>query len=142
MNDPKWYSKFEAYKISKLANILFSKALLKRISPLKKILVHSLHPGRVATGIASKQGRGAGLAQELLRPHRPPFHDGQGGWRAHDALRRDAPRGAARAHPYWHPIAKRRDLSGKPADDAALAEKLWAWSEAQVARITGKPSES
>ena len=63
MNDPKWYSKFEAYKISKLANILFSKALLKRISPLKKILVHSLHPlaGRVATGIASKVGAPAWL---------------------------------------------------------------------------------
>ena len=61
MNDPKWYSKFEAYKISKLANILFSKALLKRISPEKKILVHSLHPGRVATGIAGKVGAPARL---------------------------------------------------------------------------------
>jgi NAD(P)-dependent dehydrogenase (short-subunit alcohol dehydrogenase family) len=51
INDPKHYSKMGAYGQSKLANILFSRELTRRLND-DQVYVNSLHPGVVATELS------------------------------------------------------------------------------------------
>jgi NAD(P)-dependent dehydrogenase (short-subunit alcohol dehydrogenase family) len=60
------YRMLGAYGQSKLANILFTKELARRLPP-KPISANCLHPGVVATGIGNKGGIG-GLAWSAIKP--------------------------------------------------------------------------
>ena len=60
------YAGWKAYANSKLANVLFTRALARRLDR-EKVVVHALHPGVVST---RHQQRSPG-------PHAPP-HDGRG----------------------------------------------------------------
>ncbi len=60
------YSGWKAYAQSKLANLLFTFELARRLSHTG-ITANALHPGTVATKFAQQEG-GMGLAFKLLRP--------------------------------------------------------------------------
>jgi retinol dehydrogenase 12 len=51
MNDSASYSVFKSYSISKACNVLFTKALTRRLSGKKNVYVNSLHPGVVYTDV-------------------------------------------------------------------------------------------
>jgi len=61
------YRGFSAYAGSKLANLLFSFELARRLEHTA-ITVNALHPGAVASGFSSNNGALARLAMRLLRP--------------------------------------------------------------------------
>ncbi|MBI4723875.1 MAG: SDR family NAD(P)-dependent oxidoreductase, partial [Rhodomicrobium sp.] len=63
---PRNYSMYGAYSQSKLANILFTKELARRLPP-RHITANCLHPGMVATRIANKGGI-AGLVWSAMKP--------------------------------------------------------------------------
>ncbi len=60
------YSMMRAYSRSKLANILFTRELARRLAG-KSVTANCLHPGVVATNIGSIGG-GMGFVWELLKP--------------------------------------------------------------------------
>jgi NAD(P)-dependent dehydrogenase (short-subunit alcohol dehydrogenase family) len=60
---PDW-TPLSAYGRSKLANILFTRALARRLDPAT-VAVSCLHPGVIATGIGNRAGMLAGLAWRL-----------------------------------------------------------------------------
>lgn len=60
------YRPFEAYGQSKLANILFTHELARRLDP-SKVTANSLHPGFVATNIASVNALVGWLVPPLIR---------------------------------------------------------------------------
>lgn len=62
----KLYRPFEAYGQSKLANILFTHELARRLDP-SRITANALHPGFVATGIASDNGLVGWVVAPVLR---------------------------------------------------------------------------
>ena len=60
------YAAWRAYGNSKLANILFTKALARRTEPTR-LVVHALHPGVVATRFAvNDNGRRGRLARRIM----------------------------------------------------------------------------
>ena len=59
------YKSWRAYANSKLANVLFTRALAKRVSPAL-IVVHALHPGVVSTRFATNNGRRGRVARRLM----------------------------------------------------------------------------
>lgn len=62
----KRYRPFEAYGQSKLANLLFTHELARRLDP-SKVTVNALHPGFIATHIASDNRMIGWLVSPLLR---------------------------------------------------------------------------
>ncbi len=122
------YRPLVAYGQSKLANLLYAKALAKRLP--KGQVANALHPGVIKTNIARSQGPAANLALGI----------------ASALLLKDAAEGAATQ--VWaavHPEASRHngaylrdcnEAQPKPnAQDEALAERLWQETEAILARI-------
>jgi retinol dehydrogenase 12 len=67
MTKPKNWTPLSAYGRSKLANILFTRALARRLDPAI-VTAACLHPGVIATDIGNRAGRVAGLGWRLLRP--------------------------------------------------------------------------
>ena len=62
------YKGVKAYAQSKLANILFSKALSRRLDP-NHVTANSLHPGTIRTSIGNKNNNGLpALAWNLFKP--------------------------------------------------------------------------
>ncbi|MEM7372935.1 MAG: SDR family oxidoreductase [Bacteroidota bacterium] len=61
------YSGFDAYCRSKLANVLFTHELSRRLIGTS-ITTNSLHPGVVNTGIGQKDGGFLGILWRLMRP--------------------------------------------------------------------------
>jgi retinol dehydrogenase 12 len=116
------YSSFKAYGQSKLANILFTRALAKRLDP-KKITVNALHPGVVRTRFGET---GSALLRFGISIVRPFFIDENAGadtsiWLATD------PSVEGKTGGYY---AKRKLV--KPTAAASSdegAERLWELSE-------------
>lgn len=67
MAKPTDWSPLSAYGRSKLANILFTRALARRLDPTT-VTVACLHPGVIATDIGDRAGRFAGLGWRLVKP--------------------------------------------------------------------------
>ena len=67
MTKPKNWTPLSAYGRSKLANILFTGALARRLDPAI-VTAACLHPGVIATDIGDRAGTLAGLGWRLLRP--------------------------------------------------------------------------
>jgi len=59
------YAGWRAYANSKLDNILFTRALARRLSP-QKIVVHALHPGVVSTRFAVNNGRRGRMLRRIM----------------------------------------------------------------------------
>ena len=66
MTHPANWTPLSAYGRSKLANILFTRALAKRLDP-ETVAVSCLHPGVIATGIGDQAGTVAGLGWRLAK---------------------------------------------------------------------------
>ncbi len=59
------YAGWRAYANSKLDNILFTRALARRLAP-EKIIVHALHPGVVSTRFAVNNGRRGRMLRRIM----------------------------------------------------------------------------
>ncbi|KIL51323.1 short-chain dehydrogenase [Jeotgalibacillus alimentarius] len=122
----KGYNVAKAYGRSKLANILFTKALAKRLEGTN-VTANAVHPGAVATnlGVDRKTEFGKGV-HKILKPFFQSPEEG----------------GATAVYLATAPELK--DVTGKyfyqmqeidVSEDAAnewLAEELWGWSEERV----------
>jgi NAD(P)-dependent dehydrogenase (short-subunit alcohol dehydrogenase family) len=64
---PRERSPLSAYGRSKLCNILFTRALARRLDP-REVTAACLHPGVVATAIGDRAGSVAGFGWRLIKP--------------------------------------------------------------------------
>lgn len=114
------------YGVSKLANILYAKQLAKRYPTIKSV---AIHPGMVNTNLSTTMKQSFMLAKMLV-PIVSFFSavDIEEGvlnqlWGATSA--------EVESGEYYEPIGVRG--KGSPlTEDVELAEKLWAWTEAEL----------
>jgi retinol dehydrogenase 12 len=126
LSGEKKYSGIAAYSQSKLANILFTFALARRLAG-NGVTANCLHPGVVATGFGHNT---PGLVKSLLSLARPFLLTAEKG-AATSLYLASSPEVAAVTGKYF---AKCRPVaSSKLSLDVALQEKLWAVSEQQTA---------
>jgi NAD(P)-dependent dehydrogenase (short-subunit alcohol dehydrogenase family) len=126
LNTERSYGGFRRYKESKLANILFTEELARRLEG-SGVAAYCFHPGLVATGFNHNNGVLMGLAMRLIAPvARTPEHGAQTlVWLA------TAPADALVNGAYYVDMGRR---SPSPeAQDMAAATRLWEVSEAQCA---------
>lgn len=125
----KKYSGISAYNQSKLANILFTFALARRLAG-KGVIANCLHPGVVATGF----GRNTpGLIKTLVGLARPFLMTPEKGAGTSIYLA-SSPEAANVSGKYF---AKCRPIaSSKLSNDVALQEKLWELSVQQTTART------
>jgi NAD(P)-dependent dehydrogenase (short-subunit alcohol dehydrogenase family) len=119
------YKMLSAYGQSKLANILFTKELARRLPP-KPISANCLHPGVVATAIGNKGGIG-GLVWSAIKP----FMIGPEQGAVNSLFVATSPdiEGVSGAF-----FVKQRQARPNPiAEDPAVAAALWAESDRLVA---------
>jgi NAD(P)-dependent dehydrogenase (short-subunit alcohol dehydrogenase family) len=140
-NDLQWeqrYSFMGAYAQSKLANILFTRALARRLDPAK-VTANAVHPGPVRTrfGMDGDMKGIVGLGNLLIRPFEI---SAEAGARTSIFLAAD-PSLDGQTGGYWV-----RCRSGHPstaARDDSAAERLWAESERLLASVGfGLPPEN
>ncbi len=115
------YSMFGAYSRSKLANMLFTKELARRLPP-RPVSANCLHPGVVATRIGNKGGIG-GLVWSAIKP----FMIGPEQGAVNSLFVATSPdiEGISGAF-----FVKKRPADPNPvAEDPAIAARLWADSE-------------
>lgn len=119
------YSGLKAYNQSKLGNVLFAKALAKRLAG--KVLVNSLHPGVVRTDIGSRHSKGfVHFIWSTLKPFMITPEKGA----ATSLFLASSPALGQVSGSYF---VKCKEKKPNPAAlDAALAERLWQVSAAQV----------
>ena len=77
MTRPADWSPLSAYGRSKLANILFTRALARRLDPAS-VVASCLHPGMIATAIGNRAGTLAGLGWRLATWFLPAADKGAG----------------------------------------------------------------
>jgi NAD(P)-dependent dehydrogenase (short-subunit alcohol dehydrogenase family) len=123
----KKYKPFPAYGDSKLANILFTRALTKRLPP--NVLTFSVHPGVIATNLS----RSMGVAGSLLRSVGKLFLKTVPQGAATTIYAATAPELASRSGIYLSDCAEKAPI--KDAFDQDLAEKVWTLSERAVASV-------
>ncbi|HTO53014.1 MAG TPA: SDR family oxidoreductase [Myxococcota bacterium] len=109
------YSSWAAYRQSKLANILFSNELARRV-PAQRVTSNSLHPGGVATEIARDANLFMRLGMRLVGA------SPEKGARTSVQLASD-PALATTTGKYF--VSGRQKATDPAADDAALARRLW-----------------
>jgi NAD(P)-dependent dehydrogenase (short-subunit alcohol dehydrogenase family) len=126
------YRMFGAYSQSKLANILFTKELARRLPP-RPVSANCLHPGVVATAIGNKGGIG-GLVWSAMKP----FLIGPEEGAVSLLYAATSPDIEGVSGEYF---VKLRPASPNPiANDAELAARLWSESEKLVgAAFSPKP---
>jgi NAD(P)-dependent dehydrogenase (short-subunit alcohol dehydrogenase family) len=118
------FNMFQAYGQSKLANILFTKELARRLPP-RPVMANCLHPGVVATRIGNKGGIG-GLVWSALKPFL--ITPEQGAVNSLYAATSPDIEGVNGAY-----FVKLHPASPNPiADDADIAGRLWSESEKLV----------
>ncbi len=120
------YAGWRAYANSKLANILFTRALARRLDPAR-VLVHALHPGVVSTRFAVNNGRRGRVLRRIMDVVSISPDDGADTlvWLARDDVARE-PSGE-----YW--VKRARVAPSNDALDEPLGEWLWTYS----ANLTG-----
>lgn len=127
--DPKYtqrkYSPFDAYGDSKLANILFTKALAKRLP--ENVLTVSLHPGVIATNLSRSLGIGGSIYRAIGKLFLKSIPQGT----ATTIFAATAPELVGRSGVYLSDCAEKEPT--KDALDSELAEKVWEISERLVA---------
>lgn len=122
LNAERGYSAWRAYGESKLANILFTRELARRLEGTGAV-ANSMHPGVVATGFGANSGGLLRLAMRLARPFLLTPEQGA------DTIvyLASSPEAASVTGRYF---VKRREVEPRPAalDDGA-AKRLWEVSE-------------
>ncbi len=119
------YRMLGAYGQSKLANILFTKELARRLPP-KPVSANCLHPGVIATNIGNK-----GVIGGLVWPAIKPFLTGPEQGAQNSLFVATSPDIEATSGAYF---VKRKPARPNPiAEDPAIAAALWAESERLVA---------
>ncbi|CUS13645.1 unnamed protein product [Tuber aestivum] len=127
------YASLYRYARSKLANILFAKALSRRLGD-EKVFVNAYFPGNIPTSSMDtwKEHFGyafGGVFSEFFRWMGQTLEDGATTGvflAAAKEVEADGCRGE-----YWAPIARKESCS-TAAEDERLAERLWVWSEGFV----------
>ncbi|RUT32614.1 SDR family oxidoreductase [Arsenicitalea aurantiaca] len=122
------YSTFGVYGNTKLANLLFTFELARRLSG-SGVTVNAVHPGAVATGFAQNNGGLAMLAMRILRPFFLTPEKGAA-TSIHVAT---APELEAVTGRYFY--KSRQHKTSARAQDAETARLLWERSE----EMTGYP---
>lgn len=116
------YSGFAAYGQSKLANVLFTKALARRYP---NICSHSLHPGVVGTAFANKNGNNKWWTK-LWKITKPLMLSVDKGAKTSIYLA-SSPAALQSNGKYFE--KQREKKPSNLAEDAALAKQLWEVSE-------------
>jgi NAD(P)-dependent dehydrogenase (short-subunit alcohol dehydrogenase family) len=120
------WSPLKAYGRSKLCNILFTRALARRLDK-REIVAACLHPGVVATRIGDRAGSMVGFGWRLIKPFLTTPEKG-----AATSLFLATTSDATPYHGAY--LIDRKPASPDPAAlDDAMGERLWAES----ARLTG-----
>jgi NAD(P)-dependent dehydrogenase (short-subunit alcohol dehydrogenase family) len=130
------YAGMRVYGVSKLANILFTNELARRLDG-QGVTANSLHPGTVSTGYGA-DGDVKGLLAIGLKIGRPLFLSPQKGART-SVYVASSPDVAEITGQYFVKCKVKRPR--KQARDAAGARRLWEVSEALVAPA-GAPLEA
>src|SRR5262245_25394559 len=122
------YRGFGRYKETKLANILFTRELARRIEG-SNVTAHSFHPGLVASGFNRNNGLLMDMAMLLLRPISRNVQKGAETlvWLA------TSPDVVATSGRYYADMQSR--LPSPEAQDSAAARRLWVISEAQCRSV-------
>ena len=130
MYESRAYSAIKAYGDSKLANILFTVELARRLKG-RHVLAHAVHPGVVRTRFG-KDGDTAGVLGVLARMLGPFILTPAKGARTslHVATSSDA---LSSTGDYWS--KQKRRTPNPAARDAKAASKLWSRSEKLVGLI-------
>ena len=121
------YSPWGAYGNSKLANILFAKALAKRLP--ETVTAVSLHPGIIRTPLWRKLGRGGSLLARFLADKSIPQGAATTVWAA---VAPSVPRGE-----YLDDCAVASKRSDQAKDDT-LADALWDVTESRLDAAVAK----
>ncbi len=123
------YSMMGAYGQSKLANILFTKELARRLPP-RPISTNCLHPGVVATEIGSKGGV-AGFVWSAIRPMLITAEQGA----VNSLYVATSPEIESVSGAYF---VKQRAVPANPiTNDPAIAARFWTESETLVEAALG-----
>jgi retinol dehydrogenase 12 len=120
------YTPLLAYGNSKLANILFTRSLARRLAGTQ-VTANSLHPGAVATGFGADYQGWFGWVVKLVRPFMLTSADGA----RTSVYLASSPDVAGVSGKYFYKCREAR--VSKAGKDDALAERLW---EASV-KLTG-----
>lgn len=130
-----WTDADARYGVSKLANVLFAKALQRRLGP--NVFVNAVHPGIIRTSIQdsfSDYTTSFGFLSSIIGSLLNTIFVNLGLTIADGALTQlyccTSPEIAERAYrgQFFVPIAV-KDAPSKITDDVDLQEKLWKWSE-------------
>jgi Dehydrogenases with different specificities (related to short-chain alcohol dehydrogenases) len=113
------YSGARAYNQSKLANVLFTYELARRLQATS-VTANALHPGVVSTSFGAEDPGGV---QRLFIPFMRPFHEGPGPGRRHVNPRGSAPDLEQVTGRYFANSKPKR--SSKRSYDEVAAARLW-----------------
>ena len=116
------YGGMSSYGQSKLANVLFTYELARRLEGTG-VSVNCLHPGAVATGLGKNNG---GWAKVIIGMLRPFFRTPESG-AATSIFLATSPQVEGISGKYFSNCKETR--SSKPSYDAAVARRLWKVSE-------------
>ncbi len=119
------YKTFRVYGESKLANILFTRELARRLEG-QSVTVNSLHPGEVATRLGSDNGIFAKVLIKVLRP----FLSSPAKGAATQIYVATAPELEGKSGLYFDDSRERR--ANRHAEDDDAARRLWEISEELV----------
>jgi NAD(P)-dependent dehydrogenase (short-subunit alcohol dehydrogenase family) len=123
----KAYAGWRAYSDSKLANILFTSELARRLEG-SSVTTNSLHPGVIASGFARNNAGIVGLVAKLAAPFLMSSEDGA---KTTIFLATD-PSVAATTGKYF--AKSRPKTPSREARNAAIAKRLWDATEELVGR--------
>ncbi len=126
------YSAWRAYGESKLANIMFTYALARRLEG-SGVTANTLHPGFVATNFGKNNGRGSQILMRLVSPFAISPEQGA----QTSIYLASSPEVAPISGRYF--IKRKPATSSKASYDEAAQERLWQLSE-QMTGLTTKVS--
>jgi NAD(P)-dependent dehydrogenase (short-subunit alcohol dehydrogenase family) len=124
-------SPFRLYGQSKLANILFTKALATRYPRITAVAVH---PGTIMTDLYSAQNKSNVLVKSLMAYVAPLFFADVHYGALNQLWAATVPRPQVISGGYYMPVGNKTGGSSY-ARDATLATKLWDWTEGEFSRL-------
>lgn len=124
----KRYNPIKGYAQSKLANVLFTRILARKVAD-SRITVNCLHPGAVGTSIGVDRNTGFGTRIMAIVGKLPFFLTPEEGAKTAIYLA-TSPEVAGVTGKYFYQ-QKEQKLQAHATDDA-VAERFWTWSEQQV----------
>ncbi|MDR6724190.1 NAD(P)-dependent dehydrogenase (short-subunit alcohol dehydrogenase family) [Paenibacillus amylolyticus] len=124
----KRYNPIKGYAQSKLANVLFTRILARKVAD-SRITVNCLHPGAVGTSIGVDRNTGFGTRIMAIVGKLPFFLTPEEGAKTAIYLA-TSPEVAGVTGKYFYQ-QKEQKLQAHATEDA-VAERFWTWSEQQV----------